>query len=552
MTTTGTFVPVTSPTNSAVNVFYGIRYAAAPTGALRWSPPTAPMPPSGTVTASTPGSACPQPGQMAPSEDCLFLNVWTPANVTPSSKLAVFFWIHGGALVTGTGATYDPSTIAANSNVIVVTINYRLGALGWLAEPGLAATAADTFENAGDSGNYGLMDQQFAMQWVQANIAAFGGDPTKVTIGGESAGGLSVTSTLTSTATAAGLFRAAIIESGGYMLHDVPSQSTYQSGFGASFDTAVGCTPPNDGACLRSVPVATILSKQGGGVSPDSGTKILPSSLITALTNGAFIKVPVLQGTNANEGRLFEPGLFPASGATSAMIAAAGGPANFDLANANSACASNGVNQACTYAQEINVFLGRLGFPSAINDTAFDSQIATDYPLANFPDPYLANDAPSSDEGLAQIFTDIVFACNGLDSNTELSELAPSVYGYEFNDPNAPPIGGSASALMAPNDVDGFPSASEHASELPFVFDFGAFVTLSADEQQLAAAMKTYWGNFIATNNPNSSAVPNWPAFTSSGNSVQDLVPGPQSPAAFTTFATEHFCSTWEPFISAQ
>ena len=564
-TSTGTFSPVTSPSNPNVHVYFGIRYAAAPVGALRWAPPTAPVAPTATEAASVPGNACPQPAPTTPipqSEDCLFLNVWIPVNVRTAAKLPVFFWIHGGSLLYGTGATYDPSTIVQNSDVIVVTINYRLGALGWLVEPGLAATSASTFQNSGDAGNYGLMDQQFAMQWVRANIGAFGGDPTKVTIGGESAGGLSVTANLTSTATAAGLFRAAIIESGGYMLHYVPTQSAYQTEFGAGFDSALGCTPPSDGPCLRNASVSSILTAQGtvfgsNGISPDTGTKILPSSLITALTTGAIVKVPVLQGTNANEGRLFEPALIPTPvSSTAAEIAAAGGPANFDLMNPNDACASGGIDEACTYPQEINVFLAELGIPAIANTTAFDDQLAGDYPLANFPDPYLANNAPSSDEGLSQIFTDLVFACNGLDSNTALSKYV-TVYGYEFNDPNAPPLGGTASALMPPNDVDGFPSASAHASELPFIFAQGALIagtvsTLSEDEQQLAAAMKTYWGNFIVTNNPNSAAVPNWPAFATGTHEVQDLIPGPQTPTSFATFPTEHFCATWEPFIAAE
>jgi hypothetical protein len=238
--------------------------AAAPTGNARWTPPTAPTPPAGTVTAGTPGDACPSAipagDNIQQSEDCLVLNVWVPANATPGAKLPVLFWIHGGALTFGTGATYDPSSMVAESNMVVVTINYRLGALGFLVEPGLVAAAADAFETAGDAGNYGLMDQQFAMQWVQNNIAKFCGDPTKVTISGESAGGLSVTTHLTSTKLAAGLFRGAIIESGPYMLHDLPSQSTYASLFGAAFDKDVGCTQPNDAACLRGKSVEAVLT----------------------------------------------------------------------------------------------------------------------------------------------------------------------------------------------------------------------------------------------------------------------------------------------------
>jgi para-nitrobenzyl esterase len=561
-TSTGTFTSIYSPTNFNVYAFYGIRYAAPPVGPLRWQPPTAPTPPAGTVVASTPGNACPQPGNLSPitqGEDCLFLNVWVPTSATPDSKLPVYFYIHGGSLIAGTGATWDPSILVEQSNIIVVTINYRLGALGWLAEPGLIAAAANTYQNVGDVGNYGLMDQQFAMQWVQANIAAFGGDPTKVTIGGESAGGLSVTSNLTSTNTATGLFHGAIIESGAYMLHSVLSQTEYESAFGPAFDTALGCTPPADAACLRAATATDILFAQfrsfgAAGIAPDFGNKILPNSLVSALTNGAFIQVPVLQGTNANEGRLFESGYFPApSGVSNAQIAAAGGPANFDLSNANSLCASGGANQSCTYPQEIDLFLHGLGFPSFVLTPTFGSQIAGDYPLSSFPDPYLANDAPSADEGLSQVFTDLVFACNGLDSNTVLSQFV-TVYGYEFNDPNAPPSAGSNAAIQPPNDIDGFPSASEHASELPFIFtETGADVVLSIGEDILAGEMKTYWGNFIVSGNPNTPlSAPPWTAFTSVNATLQNLIPGPQIATPFATFPAEHFCSTWQPFIEAE
>jgi para-nitrobenzyl esterase len=562
-TTTGTFTSIYSPSSYSVFAFYGIRYAAPPVGALRWQPPTAPTPPSGTVVASTPGNACPQAGDLSPitqGEDCLFLNVWVPTSATPNSKLPVYFYIHGGALVAGTGATWDPSILVEGNDIIVVTINYRLGALGWLVEPGLIATAANAYQNVGDGGNYGLMDQQFAMQWVQANIAAFGGDPTKVTIGGESAGGLSVTSNLTSTNTATGLFRGAIIESGAYMLHSVLSQTAYESTFGPAFDSALSCTPPADAACLQNASVNDIVAAQfqafgANGIAPDYGNKMLPNSLISALTNGAFIQVPVLQGTNANEGRLFEPEFFPVpNGVTAAQVASAGGPANYDLSNANALCASGGTNQACTYAQEIDDFLRLLGFPSFVLTPTFGSDIAAVYPLSNFPDPYLPSNAPSSDEGLSQVFTDLVFSCNGLDSNKALSQYV-TVYGYEFNDPNAPPISGSNTALQAPNDIDGFPTGSEHASELPFLFtETGTDVQLSGDEDTLAAEMKTYWANFIVSGNPNmpSGTLPQWTAFTSANTTLQNLVPGPPTPAPFTTFPAEHFCSIWEPFIEAE
>src|SRR5271163_3147027 len=464
VTDTGTFTGIPSPTDpAAVDVFFGIRYAAAPQGAARWTPPQPPTPPTGTVLADFPGPACPQAGSTAPlpqSEDCLFLNVYLPAEATPHSHIPVYLWIHGGALVTGTGADYDPSVMVAENNIIVVTINYRLGALGWLVEPGLLAQTPSFFQNIGDAGNYGLMDQQFAMQWVKRNIAGFGGDARKVTIGGESAGGLSVSSNLVSTTTATGLFRGAIIESGAYMLHDVPSEAVYGAIFGPYFDGALGCAPPNDAPCLQAAPVASILAAQdavfgANGISPDFGTKVLPRALQPALSTGEFIRVPVLQGTNANEGRLFEPLDFPFD-STFPNILAAGGPANFDLSNPNAFCAEGSSMPAvCTYPQEINLFLGMIGFPAADNTAAFGAGLADVYPLANFPDPFLPGNAPSSDEALAQIFTDLVFACNGSDSNIDLSHFVP-VFGYEFNDPNAPPLSGFGTPIKPPNDVYGF------------------------------------------------------------------------------------------------
>jgi para-nitrobenzyl esterase len=559
VTDTGTFTGVPSPSDpGTVHAFFGIRYAAAPEGAARWTPPQPPTPPMGTVLADLPGPACPQAGSTAPlpqSEDCLFLNVYLPATATPHSKLPVFLWIHGGALVTGTGADYDPSVMVAENDIIVVTINYRLGALGWLVEPGLLATTASFFQNVGDAGNYGLMDQQFALQWVQRNIAGFGGDARKVTVGGESAGGLSVSSNLASTTTATGLFRSAIIESGAYMLHDVPSEDVYGAIFGAGFDAVLGCTQPNDAACLRAASVASILIAQGevfgaNGISPDFGTKILPSGLQQALSTGEFIRVPVLQGTNANEGRLFEPLDFPFA-STFPNILAAGGPANFDLSNPNTLCEAEGSSTpaVCTYPQEINLFLGVIGFPAAENTAAFGAALADEYPLAKFPDPFLPGDAPSSDEALAQIFTDLVFACNGSDSNIDLARFVP-VFGYEFNDPNAPTVVGFGTVVEPPNDAFGFPSASEHASELQFLFNFGT--TLSADEQQLAREMKTYWGNFVNTGDPNLPRHSSfWLPFNFFG-SVQGLKPGPKVPDPFFNFRQEHFCGIWQPFIAAE
>ena len=557
VTTTGTFTAVPSRSFPGVDVFYGIRYAAPPVGALRWTPPQAPVPPAGTVVAATFGAACPQPGVSAgTAEDCLFLNVFVPAGATPTSRLPVYYWIHGGALTTGTGALYDASEMVGEHNIIVVTINYRLGALGWLVEPGLVAAAADAFEKPGDGGNYGLMDQQFGLQWVQANIKAFGGDPTQVTIGGESAGGLSVSANLASTNIARGLFRGGIIESGAYQQHSVPTQQQYLAAFGAGFDAALGCTPPADAACLRAASVDAILTAQGEiftgniGISPDAGTWILPLTLQQAFASGQFIQVPVLQGSNVNEGRDFEAGQIPFA-ASLAQVAAAGGPANYDLSVPNTYCATppgTGTPATCTYDQEIGLYLAGLSGSSSANTPATNAALAALYPLANFPDPYLPNDAPSSDEALAQIFTDVAFACNTWDSDTELARWVP-LYAYEFNDPAAPSLGGAV--IQKPNDVDGYPTASEHSAELQYLFDFNA--PLTQGELRLSHIMQTYWANFVISQNPNVGSPPTFYAPWAPFNllhGIQELVPGPAVPQANYGFHDAHFCQVWEPVIA--
>ena len=329
VTTTGTyqglknFQELSGDPTSGVNVFFGIRYGQAPVGTLRWKPPQAPNPGQGSIVAGTVGHTCVQ-GRSTDSEDCLFLNVYTPSTATAKSKLPVFIWIHGGALVNGAGSDYDPSVMVAENDIIVVTINYRLGSLGFLAASVLAATEPNAFQNVGDAGNYGLMDQQFAMAWVHDNIAAFGGDRETVTIGGESAGGLSVSTHLASTNTFRGLigrnlFGGAIIESGAYMYHDVPSLATYQtlSNTFAQQDANAFCGGTLTLACLQGLTAAQIFANErdfgGFGIAPNFGTKILPRDLHTAFSTGQFNQVPVLQGTNANEGRLFEPSFFPSA-----------------------------------------------------------------------------------------------------------------------------------------------------------------------------------------------------------------------------------------------
>jgi para-nitrobenzyl esterase len=568
-----TIIGAVSPSNSSVFEFFGIPYATA----KRWAPPATHASLGSTFNAAdyTTVNVCPQNSPVVvgthtlpQSEDCLSLNVYRPSSASTTSKLPVYVFIHGGELQIGSGVQYFPINLVAANDIVVVTINYRLGALGFLAQSALAASKANTFQNVGDAGDYGLMDQQFALQWVKKNIAAFGGSSAKVTIGGQSAGGSSVLLNLVSPG-ASGLFRGAIVESGAHQLHNLTTQSAYETTYGNPYVNAVlAATGTVDGMncsamttsspaskiakCMGGATLSTILNEQQTvfgtfGIAPDTGTLIVPNGLEQALTAGDFPRIPVMIGSDLNEGRYFEPGEIPFATSFSTVVAA-GGPANYDLANVNSFC--GGVK--CTYQQEVNLFLTNLGIPSADNTTTFDKTLAnTDYKLANYPDQYLAASAPTADAGLAQIGTDYTFACNALDATTDLAGFS-TVYAYELQDALAPPTLSSPALTTSPNDQYGYATASEHGSELQFLFLFPFTGDLSADEQTLETTMQSYWGNFIKSGNPHVGAtVPAWPAFGTKGD-VLKLVPGPTSPSAFTTFGKEHFCTVWEPIISAE
>ena len=241
--------------------YLGIPYAAPPVGALRWQPPQPAAPWHGIREATSFAPHCAQPGSpfgvASTSENCLYLNVYTPAGAR-GRNLPVMVWIHGGALVVGESDDYNPAALVQHG-VIVVTINYRLGVFGFLADSALAGRLG------GPSGNYGLMDQQAALRWVQRNIGGFGGDARNVTVFGESAGGLSTLAQLVSPG-ARGLFQRAIVESGSYDLTQASLAEAEAAG--AAFAATVGCAS-NTAACLRSLPVSTILDNTSTpGTSP--------------------------------------------------------------------------------------------------------------------------------------------------------------------------------------------------------------------------------------------------------------------------------------------
>ncbi len=213
--------------DNGARAWMGIPFAAAPVGALRWQAPRTPTVSSTVTEALAPGQVCPQmasllsggeAGAIAGDEDCLYLNIWSPPNAVDRP---VMYWIHGGGNTIGDGGSYNGATLALRHNVVVVTINYRLGFLGWFAHPDLASG-----DPLADSGNYGTLDAIRGLQWVQDNIAEFGGNPGNVTVFGESAGAFDTLAMMASPL-AAGLFHRAIVQSGGFSAEPMPAAQNY-------------------------------------------------------------------------------------------------------------------------------------------------------------------------------------------------------------------------------------------------------------------------------------------------------------------------------------
>lgn len=298
--------------------FLGIPFAAPPVGALRFCPPQAAVPWAGVRAADRPGPWAPQNETLVAArvggedrghdEDCLTLNVWTPA--VDTARRPVMVWVHGGGFETGSGAgfLYQGAHLAAH-DVVVVTINYRLGVLGF------AAGEALRDDESGAAGNWGLLDQVAALRWVRDNIASFGGDPDNVTLFGESAGSMSVTA-LCGMPAAAGLFRRAVGQSG------APTAGTFETSerSGHALLTELGLAgDPRGLAALRDVPIDRLLAAQaqvsathritqGLPFSPTVDHGVLPRPPIAAIRAGAARHVEVIVGTNRDEVTLFAIG----------------------------------------------------------------------------------------------------------------------------------------------------------------------------------------------------------------------------------------------------
>jgi len=474
-------------------VFRGLPYAAPPTGDLRWRPPGPLAGWPGIRDATVFGPSCPQPENPAltgpTSEDCLYLNVYTPTlGGSGDGGLPVLVWIHGGRFTLGAGRDYDGTKLAADG-IVVVTINYRLGVLGFLAHPALAS------EPGGPSGNWALMDQQAALRWVQSNIGRFGGDPGNVTIAGQSSGGTSVLAHLVSRGSG-GLFHRAIIQSGSFAL----TQQSLADGKadGEAFAAKASC-PDQTAECLRRLPVADLVSSFPGSAIPGviDGV-VLEESVGTALAAGRFARVPILNGTSHDEERDFLPGDEAVSGGFFVPV-----------------------SEPVTAESYQRVIASVLDVPAARA-----AAIAAEYPLDAYPSPTVAFSA---------LVGDANFACPALQMDLWTSKWVPT-FAYEFNDDNAP--------LRYPPLLSGPPVAT-HRSEYPYLFDLPDAPLqkpLNPGQQVLAASMRAAWANFAASGNPASQAVP-WPAFTADSMQMLSLVP-PQ-PRVEPDFAARHHCAFW-------
>ena len=498
--------PIRGTETRKMREYLGIPYAAPPVGVLRWQPPRPHARWHTLLNATSFSGHCPQPaslvGQASLTEDCLYLNVYTPKRSErhdgddhrsgrgddhDGHRHPVMVWIQGGGLTTGESDDYDPSKLVKEGDAVVVTMNYRLGVLGFFAHPALTAESPDHV-----SGNYGLMDQQFALQWVRRNIARFGGDPDNVTIFGHSAGGVSVHAHLASP-TATGLFHKAIVQSGAYSLVQ-PTLSAAES-YGAAVGSLAGCS---DALCLRALPVSAVLALQGSafpnGFVPIVDGRVLPQSVGTAFASGQFNRVPVIEGSNHDEWRFF---VGTTELATGTPLSAAG------------------------YVPAIAQTLGVL--------PAVATFLASFYPLEAYPPP---STAPSI--ALGALGTDATFACNARIVSGLLAQYVPT-YQYEFNDPRAPlPFNISVS----------FPSGAFHGSELQYFFNLSTlgFPGLGADQAELSSAMVRYWTRFARTGTPGSRGLPGWPRYGTSEQFQSFEAPTPVTKGGF---AVDHKCAVW-------
>jgi para-nitrobenzyl esterase len=470
--------------------FRGIPYASAPVGARRWKRPAAPTAWAGIRDATAFGHICPQiggAGAQVGDEDCLFLNVWTPSP-RPSSPLPVIVFIHGGDWIYGSGslAAYDGTLLAEAGPAVVVTINYRLGATGFLALPELAAEDPN-----GSTGDYGLLDQQAALGWVQQNIAAFGGDPARVTMWGQSAGAWSTFMHLGSPL-GRGLFATAFAESGGTGARDL---ATAESAVGSVYASALGCAGDAGAAllsCLRAVPGSKVALPAPSGHSwgPVIDGYVLTEPVTTTFAAGRQAHVPVLLGTTSRE-----------YGSAGLPVTPPGPPVA-------------SVTTVAEYEAAVPLVVG----------ASNAAQVLAQYPASAYPSAQAAYIAMLDDWGMLCPQRRV--------SRALVASQAEPVWRYLYSHTDSTGPLATAGAV--------------HAADLPFWFGtFPSFhVTPDSAETALSVAMAGYLTRFASTGDPNGSGsdAVAWPAYAAGADPYLGLADVPIAGVGIDTSA----CDFWD------
>jgi para-nitrobenzyl esterase len=515
--TAGTLVqtrdgPVCGLVANGVTSYLGIPYAAPPVGALRWQPPAPVTSWTTPFQATTPGNICPGPsspggpaiGTTDGNEDCLNLNVQVPAN-PGVGRLPVMVEIHGGGFLLPIGPS-DGTHLVTAGHVVYVAMNYRLGILGFMANKAFGP----------HSGDYGLQDQQAALRWVQRNIARFGGDPQNVTIFGQSAGGASVCANVASP-TAKGLFQRGISESGLYnsalgpnavweaadCKSQLPTHAQAQQA-GAAFAAKVGCgTAADVVACLRAVPVPTLIANAGQLLAPTAGGTIAPT------INGTTLPM--------SPGKAFATGHLDKVGLTIGV--------DRDEINGGASTSAPVANTPAQYRALVKQKYGPLA-----------PAVFALYPLSRFPtpSPYIA---------YRTIVADADSVCPALVADQRLAKHIPT-YAYENDDADSPPGPFSSGPFSFLDPTK--PNGSYHIAEVPFLFP-NSTSTLDANQAALAAQVTAEWTGYARTGNPTVAGTPRWTRYNKTNPDVMSLVEAGDSALDPTdTLDLQHNCGFWD------
>lgn len=485
--------PLRGIEHGELRAYLGIPYAAPPVGKLRWMPPQPPKAWTAIRECNQFGNDCLQDAYLGVfaraggDEDCLYLNVFVGKKAAQSSKsLPVLVWIHGGAAQVGSGRHYDASKLALAGNAVVVTFNYRLGVFGFFAHPGID-------REGHPFGNYGLMDQQLVLDWVQRNIGAFNGDPGNVTVFGESTGGNSTYAHVVSPLSK-NTFQHAISMSGGaiglkWPIFGALVPLEHAEKVGADFAEAVGCDKQGTKG-LRQLPAARILAMQRPYMFRRfmvDGT-VIPVPPAEAFRSGNFNRVTVVNGSTADEGTFF-----------------AGFPEN-----------------------ETGIPMDESGYMSAL--TMFFGDLA-----ASVGNEYAVEDYSSPSEAYAAVVTDFLFACPGRMIMRWIADKTPT-YGYEFADRTAP-------SYLEPTT---FPLGAAHTYELPYLFPgfhggAGIPVKLNPLQEKLSDKMVEYWTTVAQAGARESE----WPKYNPAEDNFLTLaLPEPRMTSG--RFNRMHRCDFWQ------